>query len=108
MKKDISKELNIIKNAILNAVPALKIYFFGSYAYGNPNIDSDIDIYVVIPDDYNECLTNMFRKTMDNINISDFPIIDLFFVNESRYLKRKELFTFEETIVNKGELIYEN
>ena len=108
MKKDVSKELNIIKKAILNAVPALKIYFFGSYAYGKPKEDSDIDIYVVIPDDYNECLTNMIGKTIENLNYENMPLIDLFFVNESKFIKRKELFTFEKTIVNKGELIYGN
>jgi len=29
-----------------------KIILFGSYAYGNPNEDSDIDLYVVTKDDF--------------------------------------------------------
>jgi predicted nucleotidyltransferase len=29
-----------------------KIILFGSYAYGNPNEDSDIDLYVVTNDDF--------------------------------------------------------
>jgi len=105
---NISNELEIIKKAVLNAVPAIKIYLFGSYAYGNPDKNSDIDIYVVIPDDYKESMTYMVGKTYENIKNKNFPYIDLFFVNESKYLKRRELFTFEVTIYKKGEVIYEN
>jgi predicted nucleotidyltransferase len=45
-----SKELENIKQMILNTVEADAIYLFGSYAYGTPAEDSDFDIYVVIPD----------------------------------------------------------
>jgi len=40
----------LIKESVLQAIPAEAIYLFGSYAYGTPNEDSDIDIYVVLPD----------------------------------------------------------
>ena len=38
--------LNNIKESILKYVPAKCIYLFGSYAYGNPTDESDIDIYM--------------------------------------------------------------
>ena len=44
-------DLVLIKESVLQAVPAEAIYLFGSYAYGTPTKDSDIDIYVVVPDD---------------------------------------------------------
>ena len=44
-------EINEIVNAILNAVPVLEIYLFGSFANGNAGEDRDYDFYVVIPDD---------------------------------------------------------
>lgn len=40
-----------IKEVILKHVPARYIFLFGSYAYGNPTEESDIDIYIVTPDD---------------------------------------------------------
>jgi predicted nucleotidyltransferase len=43
--------LNNIKESILKYVPARYIYLFGSYAYGDPTDKSDIDIYIVTPDD---------------------------------------------------------
>jgi hypothetical protein len=42
-----------IKGSILKFVPARCIYLFGSYACGNPTEKSDIDIYVVTPDNIN-------------------------------------------------------
>ncbi|MCL2434313.1 MAG: nucleotidyltransferase domain-containing protein [Clostridia bacterium] len=51
MDQAIQRELEIIKAGILETVPAEAIYLFGSYAYGNPTKDSDLDIYVVVPDD---------------------------------------------------------
>lgn len=39
-----------------------KIILFGSYAYGTPNNESDIDLYVVTKDDF---LPNSWREKMD-------------------------------------------
>jgi predicted nucleotidyltransferase len=41
---------NVIKESVLKFVPAKYIYLFGSHAYGNPTEKSDVDIYIVIPD----------------------------------------------------------
>jgi len=54
MDQKVRKELDIIKDGILKTVPAEAIYLFGSYAYGTPHENSDIDIYVVIPDTVQE------------------------------------------------------
>ena len=42
-------KINIIKEAILKMVPAKYIYIYGSYVYGKPKYESDIDVYTVIP-----------------------------------------------------------
>ncbi len=44
-----------IKNQIIEALKPLdpeRVILFGSYAYGNPNKDSDIDLYIVTKDDF--------------------------------------------------------
>ena len=40
-----------------------KVYLFGSYAYGEPNEDSDIDICVIISNDYDDWKAYMDIKT---------------------------------------------
>ena len=47
----IQAELDKLKELIINAMPVEQIYLFGSYAYGKPHKDSDLDLYVVLKDD---------------------------------------------------------
>ena len=48
-------DIEAIKKEIIELLKPLnleKIILFGSYAYGNPTEDSDIDLYVVTKDDF--------------------------------------------------------
>jgi len=51
MDDKIQSQIDLIRDSILQVLPAEAIYLFGSYAYGIPGDDSDLDIYVVVPDD---------------------------------------------------------
>ena len=51
MEAAIQAELDKLKELIINAMPVEQIYLFGSYAYGTPRKDSDLDLYVVLKDD---------------------------------------------------------
>ena len=59
-----------IKDLILEKLRPLnpeKVILFGSYVYGNPTEDSDIDIYVVTNDDY---MPNTWKEKSDlNIKV---------------------------------------
>ena len=104
--ENIKSKLEIIKEAVLRYVPAEKIYVFSSYVYGKPNKNSDIDIYIVAPDDFNKGTI----ETMGKIAGSYFPEIlnaDLFFRKKSDFLFRKEISSVED-VNNKGIILYEN
>lgn len=46
----ISKQLKAeIVETITSSVNPLKIYLFGSYAYGNPDAESDLDLAIILP-----------------------------------------------------------
>ena len=51
MEAAIQAELDKLKELIINAIPVEQIYLLGSYAYGTPHKDSDLDLYVVLKDD---------------------------------------------------------
>ena len=46
----VNQEILNITEAIKQAVPAERIYLFGSYAYGAPDENSDYDFFIVLPD----------------------------------------------------------
>jgi len=100
-----SKELETIKQAILDTVNANEIYLFGSYVYGTPHRDSDFDIYVVIPDNSMRPIEAM-QKIGRAISRKDIRAVDIIVGQESVFKQRKELPTIEKTIFRDGVKLY--
>ena len=50
VKPDMQGELSPVIQAISSNTKVEAIFLFGSWAYGEPKPDSDLDIYLVIPD----------------------------------------------------------
>jgi predicted nucleotidyltransferase len=99
-------KLDNIKESILKFVPAKYIYLFGSYAYGNPTEESDIDIYVVTPDNINN-FSEVYAKIVGDLGDKKIFFIDLLLGRETVFNTRKENNIFERTICQKGKLLYE-
>jgi len=105
--ENLTERINIIKESILKTVPAKCIYLFGSYAYGNPTEKSDIDIYLVIPDNITNT-TEVYTKIMVDLSLKKIFFVDLLLNRESVFNTRKTENILEETIFQKGKIIYEN
>jgi predicted nucleotidyltransferase len=99
--------LNDIKNSILKFVPARYIYLFGSYAYGNPNEESDIDVYIITPDNINN-FSELYTNIIVDLSYKKIFFIDLLLSTESIFNSRKVKNIFERTIFQKGKIIYEH
>ena len=68
-------DIETLKHEIVERLKPLnpdKVILFGSYAYGTPNEDSDIDLYVVTNDDF---IPQSFREKM-NIKLKVANAID--------------------------------
>ena len=101
-----------VKNSIINTIRPMgpdKIILFGSFAYGKPESESDIDLLILkdIPEDKvretrieaKKLLWQEFR----NKNISFDVLVD----SENRIKSRIEIGDlFYEEIFNKGQVIY--
>ena len=103
----ISERMNIIKESILKNVQAKYIYLFGSYAYGKPTEKSDIDIYIVIPDTI-KSIAEIYSKIMIDLSLHKIFFVDLLLNRESVFNRRKHENILEETVFQKGKIIYEN
>ena len=102
---NIAEKIDIIKEAILKNVQAKYIYLFGSYAYGNPTEKSDIDIYIVTPDDIDN-FSELYAKIMGELGDKKIYFVDLIFKTESVFNLRKIRSNFERTIYEKGKILY--
>ena len=87
-----------------------KIILFGSYAYGVPNVDSDIDLLVIkqnLPENETRNFRLKLKKALwSKIRKYNLPI-DLIVDSEERIKKRIEMGDlFYKEIYYKGKVIY--
>ncbi|MCL2046990.1 MAG: nucleotidyltransferase domain-containing protein [Oscillospiraceae bacterium] len=105
MNAHIQKELDIVIECILQIVPAEAVYLFGSYAYGTPNVDSDLDIYVVVPDD-TEDLSELYGEIQSLLRKKTLFPLDMLIGRSRVFNHRKNGPTLEGVIARKGEMIF--
>jgi predicted nucleotidyltransferase len=101
---------NLINQVIerLKPLNPEKIILFGSYAYGSPDKESDIDLMVIlkdnfIPEDFNENM-NLYLKVSSRIRDLKKKIpIDLVVYTKAMYERFIELgSSFSREILSKG------
>jgi predicted nucleotidyltransferase len=107
MKDDIQQQLTTITQAIASNTQIEDIFLFGSWAYGEPNPDSDLDIYLVIPDsDIDICDLNAEIRFALYKKLS-LPL-DLIIAKKSVFEQRSQALTLESIIAKQGVRIYGN
>ena len=104
--KVLNSALTEICEAIRSAVKADRIYLFGSHAYGTPNEDSDLDFFIVIPDEGIKPLEAIRQVRFALIPLKRKTSVDILADYRSRFDQRSKLNTLERTIANEGVLLY--
>jgi len=99
-------EITKIKDIIIKAVPAERVYLFGSHAYGSPSDDSDYDIYVVVPNGIIRPLDAVGNIYMAMRGLKRRPA-DILAGTSETFERRSKQQTLERTIIEKGVLLYE-
>jgi len=107
MGTDFNEDIRLITETILDNVDAKSIYLFGSYAYGTPDKNSDIDIYAVLPDKYRNT-TEIYAKIITELGNKNIYFIDLLLAPESVFNSRKNNYILEATIFTRGKILYES
>ena len=101
----IQAELDLITTTIkANTIPE-SIYLFGSCVNGVPGNDSDIDIYVVVPDSEVDIIDLCTKIRLDLSQKRTRPV-DLLIEKKSVFERRKNRLTLENVISNEGTKIY--
>lgn len=97
------KKIKEVADKIVKEHEPEKIILFGSYAWGNPTPDSDVDLFIIKE-------TNNIRETAREIDGSIFPRpfpIDLVVYTVSQVDKREKMGDFFiKDILTKGKVLY--
>ncbi|MDR0597460.1 MAG: nucleotidyltransferase domain-containing protein [Treponema sp.] len=105
-RNDISEKLNILIKATLNEIDGVeKIYLFGSYAYGSPTEDSDIDLMVITDSEVKDSIlreADIRFKTWGKVGVFDMLV-----ESKATFNNRRLKYQLEEKIYTEGEVLYE-
>ena len=105
----ITQDIKTIADTIRKAVPAEKIYLFGSRAYGTPNEYSDYDFYIIIPEDSMRPIEAM-QKAHRALYVlgTSIPDVDVIASTQKSFdTMRERINTIEKEVARKGVLLYE-
>ena len=110
LQKEIKQQILTKLTASLNIY---KVILFGSFAYGAPERDSDIDLIVVTDDDhmpknYEENMRNYLKVSSTLRDIKKKIPIDLIVHSKPMHEKFLQLGSmFSKEVVKRGEVLYE-
>lgn len=85
-----------------------KIILFGSYAYGTPSHESDVDLLIVkdLPKEQTRAYKLKARKLMRGL-IEKYRVgVDILVASEA-YLHEREDYFYRVELLQKGEMVYE-
>jgi len=103
---EMDKKIQEVADKIVRDFQPEKIILFGSWAWGEPHKDSDVDLFIVKESDKGKLdrERELRRKLFDY----DFPPMDLLVYTPEELKKRlgiKDIFI--NLIINKGKVLYE-
>lgn len=102
-----SKEIEKLKDELVNQLAPIRVYLFGSYATGNYNENSDLDFYIVVDDEVTDLIEVTTRAYRSIRRIKEHPV-DIVVGTKSRFEKRKLIPSVENEVYEKGVLLYES
>jgi predicted nucleotidyltransferase len=106
MEQVVQDQITAIKDVIVATIPVEQIYLFGSYAYGTPSVESDLDFYVIMKDDspYRE----LEAEQMIAIAVYEHKSMpaDILVSKKAKFQFRLSAPTLEHEVAEKGIVIY--
>lgn len=96
-----------IKTKIAQQFSPKRIYLFGSYAYGNPTSESDLDLLIIDDSESDQVARRKGIAISQALFPRDFGL-DLMVYSESTFnQKLLEGWSFFKEVTTKGKLLYE-
>jgi predicted nucleotidyltransferase len=99
------KQINVLRDNLRSLYNAKKIYVFGSYAWGSPTEESDLDVLVISDEFKDLSLGKRIAKATDILFELEFPV-DLVVETSEEFNKfEKVKGSLEYQVENKGVLL---
>jgi len=104
VEEETKRKIQAIADKIVREYKPEKIILFGSYAWGEPHEDSDLDFFIVKKTD------DPMLKRMEDVGRiflrCDFPMDFIVYTPDQVERRKKMKDQFVSEIINNGELLY--
>ncbi len=98
-------ELRLLTNKISQIIDTKKIILFGSYATGNSDEESDIDLCIITNEKKRKL--DIMREIRKNLSsVTDYPLDLLVYKEDEFYQKANLENSFEHQIMEEGSDLY--
>lgn len=98
-------EIEELNKQFIEELSPIKIYLFGSFAYGTNTEDSDFDFYIVVRDEVSDLAGATAQAYRAIRRVKQRPV-DIIVGTESRFEQRKDIPSVENEVHQKGVLLY--
>ncbi len=106
METQVVEEFEIIKSTLKNRFDIKRIFVFGSYAFSNPDQQSDIDLCIIV-DLKNKRKIEVIRDIRRRLSRLISRPLDILVYSETEFNERARLAnTMEHEILSQGKVLY--
>lgn len=107
MSQDLQREVMALVNQINEVALVDRIYLFGSFAYGEPNEDSDLDL-CIITENHDIRKRDLIRTIRRSISdVATMPVDILVYKKDDFHRRANLETTLEYKIKNEGVKVFE-
>lgn len=104
-----NNEILEITSSFVNSLNPVKIYLFGSFAYGTPNSNSDYDFYIIVDDSYSASdVTKLYDLAYASLPSGRTRPVDILVNTLSEFENKKDSWPIEYVVSKKGVLLYDS
>lgn len=103
---EMKKEIETIRDSLVEALSPVRIYLFGSHAEGRSTEASDVDLYILMDDEESDIVTNTATAHRTIRKLKQHPV-DIIVGRLQNFNNRKTQHTVEHEVDRKGVVIYE-
>ena len=99
-----NSKINEVVDRIVYGYKPKQIILYGSYAYGEPNKDSDLDLFIIKKTDKKP--PERTRDVLRLLRHSDVPVDVVVYTNDEFNYYNQSPYTLEYKILKEGKTIY--
>ena len=103
---DVKKYIDVAVQQLVKYYHPIAIYLFGSFAWGEPTEDSDLDIMMIVGDDteIDFAFIRKVRRSLSGLDISKDILVN---TKAKFYMRAEHPSSLQHKILKEGKILYE-